>query len=374
MEKNLKRVGILTFHRAVNYGAILQSYALQQQLRKLGLDCEIIDYRCKAIENPYSPFSINKNEGILRKVKSIAGMLFKWRGRQRKRRMFYRFLQTHMTLTSSYRNSHKLIGLNSKFDLFISGSDQVWNHNCTKLDPAYFLDFVQDINKKNSYAASFGFTEIPKSLRKTYWELLHPFHHISVRERSGVKIIHDLLNREASFNLDPTLLLSRLDWNKLASSSDQFQNYILLYILMDPSKILNVAFKIAEQKNLKIIYLNEDSLGMKIRHPNIVFLTSATPEEFLSLFQNARYVLTNSFHGTAFSIIFQKQFMVEIAGREGNKNNRSESLLNLLGLNERIMDGSAWTQIDQIIDWVTVNERLEREREKSIQYLRQLTS
>ena len=342
----MKRIALLTFHRAVNYGAIFQSYALQRQLCNLGAQCVIIDYRCPVIEDQYKPFYLEKHKT----VKSLVRILLKGKLKSKNRNSFYRFLNEHMVLSKSYRTISELEFLNQEFDLFITGSDQVWNPDCAAMDPAYFLDFVWEHDKKNSYAASFGFSEIPEDLKETYHHRLVSFHNISVREQSGVRIIRELLGREASFDLDPTLLLSCDEWAKIAHLSYPNRPYLLIYTVMEPLQLLDRARQIAKRSNLKILYLN-NSLKLRFENPDLHFLLSGSPEEFLSLIRNARYVLTNSFHGTAFSILFHKQFLVELTGRNGNRNNRAESLLNLLGLSERVMDRNGCPRSERTVDW-----------------------
>lgn len=370
----MKRIGILTFHRAVNYGAVLQAYALQKELEELGYSPKIIDYRCRAIERQYKPFCIGIKGGILQTVKNVINLLFFWRERWEKRKSFQQFLQSNMDLTPSYSNSYELTDLNDKFDLIIAGSDQVWSPICAQMDPVYFLDFVKDSQKKYSYAASFGGSKIPTDREGQYRHFLSSFKGLSVREQCSVQIIHDLLHREAFFDLDPTLLLCCDEWMKLVIPLCARQGYVLIYTIQKPDQLIQVAREISKSSGLKIIYLNNAGVKQRVTNRDIQFDGKASPQEYISLFQNAQYVLTNSFHGTAFSIIFQKQFLTELITLNGTRDNRVQSLLSLLGLQRRIIGENACSQIEQSVDWGAVNEKLENARQESIRHLKQMIS
>ena len=175
--------GIITFHRAVNYGAVLQTYALQEALRNLNIDSEVIDYRDNIIDNRFKFFY---DKSLKKLVKDFIYFPIFYR----KNKKFEKFIEGNIVTTKKIiRNCDELNQL-KEFDQYITGSDQVWNYRLTNWDEAYFLDFVKDNKKKNSYAASFGMNEIPKKEQEKYKSLLSQFNHISVREENGIEIIH----------------------------------------------------------------------------------------------------------------------------------------------------------------------------------------
>lgn len=355
------KIGIITFHRAVNYGAVLQAYALQEVVAGLGAQPEIIDYRNEKIEKIYSPFSMGGN-----KIKALAWMLLCGGIKRRRKKKFRRFVEKYLHMSQTvYYDNESLRQSQQIYDAFITGSDQVWNTECADFDPAFFLTFVQDERKKNSYAASFGFSEIPQGFEEEYRHRLSGFCNISVRESSGRDILKNLTGRDVSVALDPTLLLSRENWAAVARDIPQ-KGYILLYTLLRSDEAVAYARRLSKEKGLPVVFLNERWFGNR----DFTHITCASPEEFLGYFKHADYVVTNSFHGTVFSIIFNRPFVSDIhVKREGvpGKNDRSEQLLCSLGLSERILSGKI--RIDDKIDWESIEKTLDGLRWKSFEYL-----
>lgn len=359
------KAGIITFHRAINYGAILQVLALHEAIKKLGCEVEVIDYRCKVIEDDYKNIRFNKNNIF----KSVVNNAISYSTRKSKKDKFYEFGRKNLNLSSEfYSSNEELKKCNGNYDIFITGSDQVWDDKCVKFDEAYFLDFVKENEKKNSYAASFAFGELPLNLKDKYKERLEGFNNISVREEIGKKIFTELLNKEIEISLDPTLLLNQDEWSIFASESKIKDKYILIYSVHAPNKLFTFAEKLAERTGYKLIYIN-DSMQKKV---NAKYIRGASPEEFLSLFKNAEYVLTNSFHGTVFGLIFNKQIMVELISKTQKVNYRSKNLMRLLGLENRILENLDEKWIDDKINYDEVNEILKIEREKSYNYLEKI--
>ena len=202
------KIGIITFHRAVNYGAVLQAYALQHALEGLGAQAEILDYRNRYIESCYDPYSLKGN-----KLKALAKIALLGGVRRKKNEAFRSFNKKYLRLSEAvYKDSEQLAGAEKFYDAFITGSDQVWNTSCADFDPAYFLTFVKDKKKKNSYAASFGLSEIPKEYEAEYKKRLAGYRQISVREAQGRALVKELTGRDVPVVLDPTLLLTEKDW------------------------------------------------------------------------------------------------------------------------------------------------------------------
>lgn len=355
----MKKIGIITFHRALNYGAVLQSYALQKTVTSLGANCEIVDYICPKISHDYKPFRIYKNDV----PKSFAKSCVMCRRRAKRRNAFKPFFENYLVKSQKSYTPDMLGSLKYDYDLFIAGSDQVWSPRCVGFDPAYFLTFADDV-QKYSYAASIATNIIPTELYEEYKNRLSGFQTFSVREQSSVKLIKELTNKTAETHLDPTLLISADEWSKIAVSKIN-KPYILIFTANPPVSLVNFALKLSKEKKLPIYYIND--APHLVKH-GINYIVAPTVEEFVGYFKNAEYVVTNSFHGTAFSVIFNKNLFVEFKNKNG-KNIRSQSLLKLLGINREITDGNA----DEIlIDWQQVNQKLSLEVTRAISYIKNI--
>lgn len=199
--------------------------------------------------------------------------------------------------------SSQLSQLNNQFDLFIAGSDQIWNFAITRGDTAFLLDFVTDPQKKSSYAASFGFDYIDEAAKPVFARLLPQFTHLSVREQSGARLVKQITGKDVPVVLDPTLLLPREHWAAFAAQVPS-KGYVLLYLMNENDKIISFAKNLARQKGLPIRCLSSNKLKG-------IPCVGGTPEEFVGYFQNAACVVTNSFHGLAFSINLHKEFFVD---------------------------------------------------------------
>lgn len=354
------KVGILTFHRALNYGAVLQALGLVKTVEKLGKEATIIDYRCKTIEDDYKNIKIEKGSVI----KDIVNSMLSYSTRKRKKNSFRMFCNNNLNLSSkAYYSKEDLLKLNEECSTFITGSDQVWDDKCANFDEAFFLTFVNDSSKKNSYAASFAFGELPKGLECEYKNRLEDFNSISVREEKGKDIFSTLLNKNIHIDLDPTLLLDKEEWMSYTEKSTESEKYILIYTVNQPRELFSYAEELSKNTGYKLIYIN-DSLKKKV---NAEYRRGVSPSEFLTLFANAEYVLTNSFHGTAFSIIYEKKFIVEINSKKNKINYRSKNLLSMLNLENRILDGT--NNIRDNINYVDVKNKLNNEKKLSIEYL-----
>lgn len=360
---NKKRIGIMTYQRAINFGAILQAYALQTKIKELGNHCEIIDYRNEKLENRHKKKEISECKSI----KDLIKYFLLYKNANMKHDKFREFSDRFLELSSPMYSSKDLLIYESRYDIFITGSDQVWNYKINNMDTAYFLDFVKNKSKKKSYAASFGLSEIPLEYQKTYKDLLSDFDTILIREKQGAKIIKELVSKESAVVLDPTMLLSKEEWLTLSNDVQSSNGkYILVYAFGGSRNIKDLALNISNKTGYKILWINNTyKYSTKIN-----YIKSAGPEEFLSLFNNAEYIITNSFHGTAFSINFNKQFFTELLPKSTGVNSRLEDILDLFNLNGRRVLSSEASVIESRIDYETVNAKLEEERMKSTSLLK----
>lgn len=356
----MKKVGIFTFHRALNYGAVLQAYALQQTLLKLPVEAEIIDYWCPWIEKQYRSLlgTGTKKDRVKHLLKVAQSRII---GRK-----FSGFSERRLVLSKRYFRSRKdLTKIESMYDFFVVGSDQVWNSFLTDSDETYLLNFVSDNQKKVSYAASFGLSKLPEPWKSRCQVLLKSFSALSVRERQGADIIHDLTGREARVHIDPVMLLSAEEWKRIAAPIPD-ENYILVYLMGRSRTIIQFIKDLAKQTGCGVILF-----GSGLRRPvRAKYIRTGCPEEFLGYLAKARYVVTNSFHGTAFSILFHKDFFVEMLPEPSKANSRLEQILTLFGLSGRLIRSGICNDLQRKPDYDAVNKILKKEREKSIHYLK----
>lgn len=328
------KVGIITFHRALNYGAVLQAYALQQYLNDIGIENEIIDYRCEYIEEFYKPVKASP----LRELKTYIRELLFFPYNTKKRKKFESFVKEYIKTSETIYTQDKLRDINDKYDFFITGSDQVWNSRWSGFDKAYFLDFTEN-DKKASYAASFGFDKIPENEVDEYRRLLSGFQYISVRENTGLQIINQLLQRNAELSLDPTCLIGKDKWKSIAVKPNE-SGYVLLYTLDKSEQLVSFAKEKAKELKAKIVCISD---ALK-KAEDFEYKGFLSPSEFIGLFENAGYVVTNSFHGLMFSVIFEKHFCLQYQLSKGAPNSRLADFVHDFGLENCVyQDSSAFT-------------------------------
>ncbi|MFY3790514.1 polysaccharide pyruvyl transferase family protein [Ureibacillus sp. MALMAid1270] len=326
----MKRVLTLTMHSAHNYGAVLQAFALQSYLIQRGYKNEIIDYRPDYISNEYKIIQLKQNNIPIHR--SIVSSFISLPFRILKSYRFNKFINENLKLTNNtFKTYSQLQESNPKGDVYIVGSDQVWNSDITKgVDPAFFLDFVT-FGKKVSYAASFGKEYVKNEEKNLIKKHLEVFDAISIREESGRGILENLGIKKSELVVDPVFLLNKGDYNKI-SKKPKIDKYLLIYTLENDPLVTPLARKVAEARNLKIV-----SIGSFInRYKSDYHIRAAGPEEFLGYFMNADYVITNSFHGTAFSIIFNKDFAsIKLNNKRGT---RIENLLEITDNKNRVVE------------------------------------
>lgn len=357
------KIGIITFHNVVNYGGVLQCYALQQKLQEWGYDAEVIDYENEHFKRFYSPFYITKPF-----VRKFMYMIYALPQKVIRRKRFADFVNENIKLSSEVYNKDTVSKTNSIYDVFITGSDQVWNLELTKMDRNYFLDFVHD-KKKVSYAASIGLSQLDDEMKLTYKELLESFSSISVREKSASEIIDNLMGKEVDVHIDPVLLLNKQEWSRICyeQQNRNEEEYIVVYKI-NKSKAYEAAEQLAKLKKLKVKVIQPD----KTCKAGFEKYKVASPADFVTLFRNAKYVITDSFHGTVFSIIFQKQFAYFMDERPKNRNSRIQNLLFNLKLEKRNFKEIQHVElIDETIDYISVENILNNERNRARNYLEQ---
>lgn len=356
------KAGIFTFHRALNYGAVLQTFALSKVVNSLGVDCKVIDYRSEPLESSYKVFNFKRDNPI----SAIAKGILKGRIILKKKKGFENFVAKNIPVTENPYSLSQLEKLNSEYDFFITGSDQVWSPSCVGFDEAYFLTFA-DNSKKNSYAASIGCKKIPIEKTDAYVKRLKDYKNISVREQNAAELLRGVgIDLPMEKNIDPTLLLSSDKYAEIIAEPSE-KKYVLVFSVNMPVNLLNFAKKLGVEKGLEVIYINDKPI---MRVKGITYKTGASPEQFLGYIKNAEYVVTNSFHGTAFSVIFHKKFFVEYQTHAG-RNGRAEELLERLGIkNHEIKSDELIPEAP--VNWENVEREIAAEREKSVEYLKKV--
>lgn len=362
------RVATLSFQHAYNYGAVFQVAALQHVITQLGCDCDIIDYRCPAIDRQYDfkPLRLNKSFFNDLRVNLVLAPFI--RG---KKKNFQHWMSSYKK-TDVIRDNEQLKTLNKKYDYFVVGSDQVWNLKCQGRDGAFFLNFVFDDCKKIAYAASFGTYDVASEDASFYATHIKKFKRISVRENSGIELVRHLAGIDSVACMDPVLLVGRSFWeNRMDGKFKAKEKYIFAYHLGHGSGVAKFAKKLKKETGLKVYFVTGHIGNMVMYSIFDKNLSTVSPEMFLSLISGAEYVVTNSFHATALSVIFRKQFYTFSRGGEKKSyNTRIYNLLSDYNLEWRIV--SEYSQIRLITekDYEYVEKQMNSERQKSILFLR----
>lgn len=353
----------LTFHRTTNYGAIFQTYALQKALESIGVISEVLDYRNPTIENRYKKPGIKYYLNLKNLLKILLNNSFI----RDNRANFNDFTDKFIRISKKKYVQSDISLSDEVYKYFIVGSDQVWNPDCMGRDSNYLLHFVNS-GIRNAYAASFGFSSLDDTLKSWYRDDLSKFSYISLRESSGNGVLHSVLRQDAPVVLDPTLLLSN-EWIELAKSIPRImsENYIVVYVMKETHSLFNKAKEYAKANNLKIVYINDrlfPHAGMKNK-----FYTH--PIEWLNLLFYSQCIFTNSFHGTAFSVNFNKTFWTELLPEPSKTNSRIIDFLSLIGLQNRILNEH--TNFNQNkIEYLTVNNTIKELRTSSMLFLKQI--
>lgn len=375
----MKKTGLITIHRIYNYGSALQTYATVKSVEKLGYECTVIDY---AYPNEFhlknAPFYLEEKpqaklsleQRLYRKlmnhlIKQDAETLYT---------TFKSFLEKHLTFTCPYETLDSILENPPAFDIYITGSDQVWNPKYCGKDLAFLLGFAPDYAVKISYAASFGTHRLMEEYHDFLAEKLSEYDAISVRESSGVDLVKTLTGGDATCVADPTLLLSAEEWNQIASETKFTDKpYILCYILkysFDPYPyITDLVCDLQKKTGYEVLFIG--GYPVNALHPHYKVLPHVSPEEFLSLYRDASLVVTSSFHGTAFALNYSKPFFT-VVDNNTTTDDRQLGIIRLLGAENRaIVKGSAFPSKSSLtMDYSTVSQRLGKLRAESLDFLK----
>lgn len=370
----MKRVGIITFHAAYNYGSMLQAYALQQTLLNLGYDAEIINMRTERQKAQYRHFvSIKDNPNLRSIIKSLAYLPFK-NGMESKALKFESFMRNYMKLSPEV-NEESIKSL-KEYGSYISGSDQIWNPNCGDFSWNYLLDFTPNGANRISYAASMGpspssvLTRLDGGGIDKYVKLLKRYSHISVREEGTKKVVGQLLpGAKPIVTIDPTLLLEGKQWNEMVNGEPLVKGkYIFFYNPIYVPATYKAARKLSRATGLKVITSNVAKINALVKYPEFKLRLDAGPLEFLNLIKNAECVIGHSFHLMVFSILFQKKF-ISINGLNDSRIGNLLKLTSLTGCATN-KDRTIMDVYQQKQDFSKADDALKLERERSLDYLK----
>lgn len=356
------KIGILTYHRAHNYGALLQAIALRYYLSSLNHDVFFLNYWPKYHKNLYDIFSLNRLRsfnGFIDKILYLKECLFFKRWRMERYTNFMTFIDNNIVPFSTNTNDH--------FDLLLYGSDQIWRKQPILKDynPVYFAENNFSATKHVSYAASMGILPESKKDISRIVKYMANFDLISVRENNLKEfLINNGINNVYQV-LDPTLLLSAQQWIDLLHIQKKENHYLLFYNLMAKTFDEVSVKSIATSKNLSMVTL----LSKANCRPTELCYSTADPRTFIELIYNADFIVTSSFHGLVFSILFKKQFVASFR----DNSERANSLLKSLGINNRLLPANTKIEIPlDVIDYTEVDKRLLELRSRTISFLNKL--
>lgn len=375
------QIKTITCHDVNNYGASLQAYALQHFLQQKGFETEVIDYRPIYKSDRLKFFEYNRTEGRIFKLltflpflKPIVGFMDHLRvpGHIKdfkfipKKKLFNEFKKQYLNCTNlCYRTINDLQKNIPYADVYIAGSDQIWNSvGSNGHDPSYYCAFMPTKSKCISYAASFGASYIPEDKKEFVYSQLSRFSAISTREHSGVDIVNSL-GYVAKEVLDPVFLLDRAEWESLCRKSHRQEKYLLVYDLdMNHPGVKSLCIELAKKNGWKIFSMNDFRICPYADYN----INDAGPIEFLEWIRDAQFVICTSFHATAFSIIFHKQFYT-FPLYHGKNHARMKDFLHKMNLgNHFIMDTIDQSHLSNV-DFDKVDELLAQYKEDSKKWL-----
>lgn len=357
----------ITCHDVYNHGASLQAFALLTYLESVGHVVEIIDYKPDYLSRHYLLWSVDNpvyEKPIIKQLYLVAKLPGRLLALKRKQ-LFDEFTKKYLKLTSQrYHCNEELKSNPPKADAYIAGSDQIWNTLFQNgRDAAFYLDFAPKASKRISYAASFATEEVADEYRPFVRKMLQNFDVISIRERYSLSLLSSLGRTDGIAVCDPVFLLTRIQWEDLLPQNRIHEKYLLVYDTEFSPKVKEIAKRIAKEKNLKIYNVSASRIGYADKD-----MWASSPMDFVQLIRDASYVVSNSFHASAFSIIFERDFCV--INRSEGINERMKSLLSNFELEERLV--AAYSEkILNPIDYQLVRPLVQKDIEYSKEFLNQ---
>lgn len=362
------KIGIITYHRAHNYGALLQAYALKAFLNNNGYkNVEFIDYWPQYHSKEYKLLYHFKERSFKGKVKGILFLTIGFSKYIRRKRGFENFMLDFLKLKKDSTYIYREELNTTSYDIVIYGSDQIWRKQNYPLykgfDEAYFGSLI-NASKKITYAASMGVIDLKDITDKDFLKIqMRNFDKISVRERELQILLKNTTNKNIQLVLDPVFLLDQNQWRKILPKLNFKYKYILLYQLKPSDDSVRLSNLIAKKFGCKVIEIAGRINPLRISKR---YSQTVTPLEFVALIHNAEFIVTTSFHGTAFSILFEKQFYS--IGMNDNSD-RAKTLLNNLEISDRYLENIDNIDLDQKINYKAVNANLQNNIINSVSFL-----
>lgn len=361
-----KKIGIITVHQSVNFGATLQAFASNYFLRSRGYDAQTVDYRQPALEinstvcgNIRASWRNDKNRNPVHRLKLAISLTMSYPGKAARYKAFAKFRQKWLPMSKPCHNAEAIAALD--YTHLVYGSDQIWNSDITcGADPVFF-GAIPGAHKNIAYAASMGkacFSPEDEP-RAAVW--LIELDRCGVRELQMVPYISQLTGKPAVQVLDPVFLPDAEVYRKIMAPPQEIKPYVLLYCVVANSDAVRMARELAAKHRLTLIEI----CSAKPHRSKHKVVANIGPGEFLRYFADASYIVTNSFHGTAFSILFEKSFW---AVDNKNRGSRILDLLKISGLSHRMVENEI-PEDNEAIDYSLVNQNLETEREHSRRFL-----
>ena len=380
------KIGLVCNFYIYNYGSVLQSYALEKYIEYMQVPYEVINYRDVA----------NKKQKIkiifklkLKNILNIKKLIEKIKLREevkldkqyksvieKRKNAYDAFIDKYFTLSKCCNSIEDVKKISDNYDVILLSSDQLWGPADLIRDYHTLRNFPKKA-KKIAYATSFGVARLPRFLHKSVNKFIPQIECVSVREKSGQKIIKEICNRDVPVVVDPTLLVDVKEWHKLLSQQQCMikGKYVFCYFLGENSDHIGTTVDFCKKNNLKMVsILHTEKYNVKTLRFADEYPDGVGPAEFLNLIYNAEYVISDSFHASVFSILFHKKFVVFDRYKTGlgeSRNTRIDNLLELLGVEERhyVYQCDLDAVINKDINWSVTERRLKEERTKSEKYL-----
>tara|TARA_B110000037_G_C17119992_1_gene505399 strand:+ start:676 stop:1782 length:1107 start_codon:yes stop_codon:yes gene_type:complete len=363
------KIGLLTIFKSTNYGAVLQAYATKKAFSKYG-EVKLINYNTSYLSNTFKLLRFNFSvHGIKMLVHDLLRLPYSLS-------LFYKFkvfIRNNLSPTKPFTQKELAHGKAKEFKVLVCGSDQIWNPDVVnkdgEFDATYYLSFGTKEQKKISFASSIGhhiFTTKEKAIVK---DVLNDFSNISIREKDGVAKIKEVFpNRKVAHINDPTLLLSKEEWLETfhIQEDKNAEDYILVYSVPHSDLMKKAVKYFSEKFKIKVVSIDKMLLSFTKTDKQV---RNAGPKEFLKLFADAKFVITDSFHGTCFSVNFAKPFVTISPGK---KSNRISSLLSILELEQHLVSSEKeFESIAPSLDYKTAHVALENIRKESKQFIKE---
>lgn len=371
----MKRIGVITYHYNHNYGTMLQALATQRIIEKQGYEVEIIDYIQKNNTKQSKIYFLSRIPLYLTRITKYVSKFYYKPQIIARDLEFENFKNRNMIVGNTrYNDSSELFENPPSYDGYVVGSDQTWNPYVANNPDAFYLPFVKEPHKKGSYAPSVAVKTLTNEHGNRLKGFLKDFQYVSCREKSGAKLLESVLGREVNSVLDPTMLLGWEDWKSYSSEKSINDKYILAYFLGERKEHREFVKNLSKITGYKIVVIPISYIDTFQKNTEKVW---CGPDGFLELVKNASYICTDSFHGTVFSINFNKQFFTFCKTKDSDiksENSRLYDALDMFGLSNRLIDRPVDKQIikDMIshrIDYSSVNTMLDNARKQSIDYL-----